>query len=152
MLSFIAVAQLLLSQPMNFSAHPRRFSSNLQSGKKLNLYFQGLLLTSHSLNLQHWAGFLIHSNLWRFSAALLGFSRALFLHFGGEIARSPHVFFPQLTVEVGQWAVPRISWPSLCCRCRQTACRDWQLLGCSLCMSAGHHRMDNKMKSKDKWH
>ena len=39
---------------------------------------------------------LLHCSLWQFSGALFLFSRALFLHFGGEIAQSPRVIFSHL--------------------------------------------------------
>ena len=39
--SFIAVAQLLLSQPMNFSAHPRSLTCQILSHTNLHLYQGG---------------------------------------------------------------------------------------------------------------
>ena len=57
-----------------------------------NIYFGGLLFTSHWLNLQHWTSFYIavYGNF----QGLFFIFEGSFLHFGGEIARSPRVIFP----------------------------------------------------------
>ena len=63
-----------------------------QLGQKLNVYFRGLLFTSHWLNLQHWTGFYIavYDNF----QGLFFIFEGSFLHYGSEIARSPHVISP----------------------------------------------------------
>ena len=50
----------------------------------------GYFFTSHWLCRQHWTGFYITVNG---DCQGLFFPRLLIMHFGGEIARSPHVFF-----------------------------------------------------------
>ena len=61
-------------------------------GQKFNFYFRGLFYTSHWLNLQHWTGFYI-AVYGDFQGRFFFIFEGSFLHFGGEIARSPHVFF-----------------------------------------------------------
>ena len=66
----------------------------MQPGQKLNFYFRGLLFTSHWLNLQYWTGFYI-SVYGNFQGLFFIFEgSSSFLHFGGDIARSPCVIFP----------------------------------------------------------
>ena len=54
-------------------------------GKKIKIYFQGLLFTSHWLNLQHWTGFYI---------AVYGDFQGLFFAFRGRNRPEPPCIFP----------------------------------------------------------
>ena len=60
----------------------------------LQVKFSGVILfTSHWLNLQHWTGFYI-AVYGNFQRLYFFFEGSFFLHYGGEIARSPRVIFP----------------------------------------------------------
>ena len=61
--------------------------------KKLDFFFSGATFHIPLTNLQHWTGFYI-AVYGDFQGLFFSSSRALFLHFGGEIAQSPRVIFP----------------------------------------------------------
>ena len=67
---------------------------DISSGQKLNLYFLGLLLTSHWLNLQHWTGFYI-AVYGNFQGLFFIFEGSFFLCItGAKSFGAPVQFFP----------------------------------------------------------